>query len=86
MRGASTRIKCRSWEGSNSHCEEWEASGLTTRPRGLTSRNPPDGLSGVDGEAGDELELREVVVVVVGGGAESGELTGRNETKRCLLI
>ena len=35
MRGASTRIKCRSWEGSNSHCEEWEASGLTTRPRGL---------------------------------------------------
>ena len=35
MRGASARIKCRSWEGSNSHCEEWEASGLTTRPRGL---------------------------------------------------
>ena len=35
MRGASARIKSRSWEGSNSHCEEWEASGLTTRPRGL---------------------------------------------------
>ena len=35
-----------------------------------STRNPPGGLSGVDGEAGDELELREVLVVV--GGAEPG--------------
>ena len=38
MRGAVSRIKCRSWEGSNSHCEEWEAGGLTTRPRGLDQK------------------------------------------------
>ena len=38
VRGASARIKCRSWEGSNSHCEECKASGLTTRPRELDLR------------------------------------------------
>ena len=35
MRGASARIKCRSWEGSNSQCEEWETRDLATRPGGL---------------------------------------------------
>ena len=33
--GATPGITCRSWEDSNSQCDEWEACGLTTRPREL---------------------------------------------------